>query len=243
MIDKSLAGRPWVLSYPGLRRSGGYLGIALPFVLGFGPAVYALVTGMTTHLSIEPSISSYYHTAMRNLFVGDLCAIAVFLISCKGYNRIEAILGDLAGLWAMGVALFPTNGNGAPETLISKLHAVFASLLFLELAIFCLVLFTRTSPDKRPTPRKIARNTVYMICGYTIVVCIVLSLLTAIPSIGRVIGWKNHLFWYESVAIVSFGVAWITKGGRILKDRGVTPRSAVAPDLSADLDFTQAGFL
>lgn len=225
MIDQFALPRPKVLSYPGLRRSGGYLGIALPFVLVFGQIL------MQHHPAIHESISSYYHTAMRNIFVGDLCAIAVFLISCKGYSRVDAMLGDLAGLWAVGVASFPTNCYGFPETIISKLHAIFASLLFLELAIFCLVLFTRTFPDRRPTAQKLIRNNVYRLCGYTIVICIVLSLVTSIPSVGRMIGWKNCLFWYESVAIFFFGVAWITKGGKILRDKGEPPLSSVTPDM------------
>jgi hypothetical protein len=229
MIDRLPLPRPKVLSYPGLRRSGGYLGIVLPFVLVFGQIL------LHRHPTIQGSISSYYHTDMRNILVGDLCAIAVFLISCKGYTRVDAILGDCAGLCAVGVAFFPTNYDGCPKTLISKLHATFASLLFLQLATFCLVLFTKTFPDKRPTPEKLTRNNVYKFCGYTIVVCIVLSLVTSIASVKPLLGWKNYLFFYESIAIFFFGVAWITKGGKILRDKGEPPLSAVTQDMSPDL--------
>src|SRR5262249_41053665 len=151
-------------------RSGGYLGIALPFVLVLGQVVLRCLP------VVQDSISAYYHTDMRNILVGDLCAIAVFLVACKGYSPVDAIFGDLAGICAVGVALFPTNRAGYPKTIISMLHATFASLLFLLLAIFCLVLFTKTAPGNTPTPEKLTRNIVYKVCGWVILVCIVLSL-------------------------------------------------------------------
>jgi Protein of unknown function (DUF998) len=229
MIDRIAPSRPKILSYPGLRKSGGYLGIALPFVLVFGQIL------LQHYPAIQDSISAYYHTDLRNILVGDLCAIAVFLIACKGYDQVDAILGDFAGLCAVGVAFFPTNCEECPKTLISKLHATFASLLFLQLAVFCLVLFTKTVPDKTPTPEKLTRNNVYKVCGYVIIVCIVLSLVTSIPSVRPLLGWKNYLFFYESIAVIVFGVAWITKGGTILRDKGEPPMPLVTTDMSADL--------
>src|SRR5664279_5088914 len=116
MNDQLSSTAPKVVSYPGLRRSGGYLGIALPFVLVLGRFVLRQCP------ALQDSISAYYHTDLRNILVGDLCAIAVFLIACKGYTTADAILGDLAGLCAVGVAFFPTNCCECPKTLISKLH-------------------------------------------------------------------------------------------------------------------------
>jgi hypothetical protein len=228
MIGQSVPSRPKILSYPGLRRSGGYLGIALPFVLVLGQVV------LRCSPAIQDSISAYYHTDLRNILVGDLCAIAVFLIACKGYNKLDAVFGDLAGLCAVGVACFPTNRTGFPKTLISMLHATFASLLFLLLAIFCLFLFTKTVPEKTLTSEKLTRNNVYKVCGFVILVCIVLSLFTAIPAVNARLGWKNHLFVYESIAVIFFGIAWITKGGTILRDKGTPPVSSVTADMSAN---------
>src|SRR2546422_1314512 len=90
-----------VLSYLGLRKAVGIIGTALPFVLALGKI---LLEGP----GIQSSISSYYHTGMRDVFVGSLCAIAVFLISYHGYEQKDDIAGDLACVFALGVALFPT---------------------------------------------------------------------------------------------------------------------------------------
>lgn len=91
-----------VLSYLGLRKAVGIIGILLPFVLVFGKI---LLDGS----GIESSISSYYYTIMRDVFVGSLCAIAMFLLSYRGYEHADSVAGKLAAILALGTALFPTS--------------------------------------------------------------------------------------------------------------------------------------
>src|SRR6266852_8308761 len=80
-----------VLSYLGLRKAVGIIGFALPFVLAIaGPG-------------IQGSISCYYYTDMRNVLVGSLCAIGVFLMSTRGYDLRDEIAGRLACVFAIGV--------------------------------------------------------------------------------------------------------------------------------------------
>src|SRR5256885_117492 len=56
-----------VISYLGLRKAIGILGVALPFVLAFGQVLlHALGIQSSLHTPvIESSISSYYYTDMR----------------------------------------------------------------------------------------------------------------------------------------------------------------------------------
>src|SRR5207342_1429632 len=70
-----------VISYLGLRKAIGILGVALPFVLPFGQILlHALGIQSSLHSPvIANSVSSYYDTDMRNIFVGSMCAIGVFL--------------------------------------------------------------------------------------------------------------------------------------------------------------------
>lgn len=42
------------------------------------------------------------YTGMRDVFVGALCAIAVFLRSYRGYDRRDHIAGNLACVFAAG---------------------------------------------------------------------------------------------------------------------------------------------
>ncbi len=205
---------PLVFSYLTLRKAVGIIGFALPFVLAFGKM-------LSQGGGVQSSISGYYYTDMRNIFVGSLCAIGVFLLSCKGYDRRDKIAGYLACVFAIGVALFPTTpytGATPLDKLIGKLHWSFAALLFLTFAYFSLRLFTQTAPDKMPTRRKFQRNTVYRVCGYIILACIFFLAIVALPSVKALVEQLSPVFWLESLAIIAFGVSWLTKGETILKD-------------------------
>jgi hypothetical protein len=216
--------RSLVLSYLGLRKAIGIIGIALPFVLVLGKMI---IEGP----GIEGSISGYYYTVMRNVFVGSLCAVGVFLMSYKGYERKDYIAGKLACVFAVGVALFPTTPaiNFTPtDKIIGTMHLVFAAAFFLTLAYFSLILFTKTNPSKTPTRRKQERNIVYRVCGYVMLGGIVLLGLVAVPAINVLVEGLYPTFWLESIAVIAFGVSWLTKGEAILKDV-ITPPDVLAP--------------
>jgi hypothetical protein len=204
-----------VISYLALRRAVGIIGFALPFVLAFGK-MFLQGPG------IEGSISCYYYTEMRNVFVGSLCAIGVFLMSTRGYDLRDEIAGRLACVFAIGVAMLPTrpcNGTLPQCSFIPILHRSLAALLFLTLAYFCLALFTETDPSKNPTPQKLQRNVVYRVSGYSIVACILLIGIVSLPAVNVAVGRFDPIFWLESVAVLAFGSAWLVKGETILKDQ------------------------
>jgi hypothetical protein len=216
MQDSAKDSPSLVLSYLTLRKAIGVLGISLPFVLSLG-------TLMIFRVGVPESISGFYYTGMGDVFVGTLCAIGVFLLSYKGYERRDDLAGDFAGAFAIGVALFPTTPPVDPTTLekaIGAAHLVFAALFFLTLAYFSLCLFTKTD-QTTPTPQKIWRNRVYKACGYTIVGGIVLIAVYALlpEGIENVLSAYNPVCWLESIAVVAFGMSWLTKGEAILQDQ------------------------
>jgi hypothetical protein len=188
-----------VLSYSALRRAIGLIGLLLPAVLAVG--------GLLLGGGLAGSISSYYYTPMRNVFVGALCAMGVFLL-CYRFGRLDDVLGDVGGIAAIGVALFPTTPDGVPRDTVGVLHLAFAAVFFLTLAAFAIVLFTR-SASADPDRGKRARNVVYRVCGWLIVACLVLIVL------ADVLGVPGAVFWLESAAVMSFGVAWTVKGGAL----------------------------
>jgi hypothetical protein len=216
MVEKSGEEKTLVFSYLALRQAIGILGLVLPFVVSLG-ALLIFRTGL------QSSISSYYYTGMRDVFVGVLFATGFFLLSYKGYERADDIAGDLACIFAVGVALFPTAPLGEVSDttrLIGHLHLIFAALFFLTLTYFSLVLFTKTNPNKPPTRRKLQRNIVYRICGYIMAGCIILmALYSFLPekATSPFVGLKP-IYWLEALAILAFGVSWFVKGETILKD-------------------------
>ena len=204
------------LSYLELRKAIGTLGIALPVVLSLG-ALILFQTGL------QGSISGYYYTGMRDVFVGSFGAIGLFLLSYKGYDRHDDIFGNLACMFAIGVALFPTTTadvTASGARIIGYVHLVFATLFFLTLTYFSFFLFTKTGRNKSPTTRKLQRNKVYRACGYVMSFCIILiAIYFFLPSdIGLLFQVYKPVFWLESLADVAFGISWFTKGAGLLAD-------------------------
>ncbi len=204
-----------VFSYLALRKSIGLLGIAFPFVVSLG-ALILFQTG------IQSSVSSYYHTGMRDVFVGTLCVIGFFLLSYKGYERSDNVAGNLGCIFAVGLALFPTTPDCAAASgarLIGYVHLAFSALFFLTLIYFSLFLFTKTDPNKSPSRRKLQRNKVYKACGYTMGICILLiAIYSFLPdTMATFLKAYKPVYWLEALAVLAFGISWLTKGQAILK--------------------------
>lgn len=207
-----------VLSYHRVRTALGILGMGLPLAL--------IIGGLTDYRRIEPSISDFYHTTYRDIFVGTLCAIGVFLICYRGYGRRQGDvidddwLGTVAGISAFGVALFP---NESPTAQIATMtqslvgigtspifHYASAIVFFSCLAVFCLVKFARTA--------KPHRRRIYLACGWIIVVSLVgIAAASAVKIMGNgpaqefVVAYRL-VFWFEAIGIWAFGLSWLVKG-------------------------------
>lgn len=209
------------LPYLSLRIIVGILGITLPFILSLGAWIF-FGTGL------KDSISAYYHTDMRDIFVGIIFVIGSFLISYRGYDIIDNIVSTIGGISAILAAIFPAS-PGSAFTVAGILHQIFSILFFLALIYFALVLFPKTAPGQTPTPQKLQRNKVYKTCGWIMIICLVLLVIYSfLPgSIKQVLKAFYLGFWLEAIAVVAFGVCWLVKGEGILKD-----------SIAAGADFT-----
>src|SRR4051794_34545360 len=126
-----------VHSYLFLRRAIGLIGLALPVVLILGKQ---LVQGG----DLIGSLSGYYYTDLRNVLVGAMCAAGVFLLAYYGHDYVDNVASTVAGLGAIGLALFPATPDhdvSAWDRTSGGLHLAFAAVFFLSLAYFCLRLF------------------------------------------------------------------------------------------------------
>jgi hypothetical protein len=194
-------------SYLALRRAIGWIGILLPFALLAGNFL------LDWDAVLPPSISLYYHTPVRDLLVGGLCAVALFLFFYAGYNKWDNITGNLAGFFAIVVAWFPASEPGVGG-IVNAVHFVAAALFFVTLAAFSLFLFTRK--DDHPTNNKLKRNVIYIICGAVMLASMIAMLVYFI--INGSSGTSSFIFWAETIALVAFGVSWLTKGGTLYPD-------------------------
>lgn len=220
MPEKFIKEDPRIISFQTLRKAVGWLGICLPLAL-------ILVTAIVGNCTcLQDSVSHYYYTASGDLFVGVLCAVALFLFAYKGYKGdSDNLWTSLAGFFALCVALFPTNNNSADSCAIIHLpdnelrriiHYGSASAFFLILSGISLFLFTRSKGEK--TREKKMRNKVFKVCGI-----VILAAVIAIGIYGFTKGenrWGKYkpVFWLEWLALLAFGISWLVKGELVLKD-------------------------
>jgi hypothetical protein len=188
------------LDYVGVRRAVGIVGAILPLAL--------LVGGYVAWGGLRPSISHYHGTGLRDVFVGLLCAVGVFLFSYQGFRKGDYYAGPVAGALAVAVAFFPNTGR------TTTLHFAAAAGFFVVLALTSLLLFTRSSvEDKERRPKgKRRRNAVYLACGWGILAC--LALIAAYKAFldgGALDAWAP-VFWLEAIAIWFFAASWLVKG-------------------------------
>ena len=223
---------PQVISYQTLRKTIGWLGILLPFIMIIGAWAFWNCT------TLQPSISHYYYTNMREIFVGVICSVALFLFTYTGPTRIDGWVSNIAGVFGLGIALFPTRllcdniaklseGESCypcqqSVTSLTRipyhatLHLLCAALFFITLALMSIFLFRLSDCSKKEqTIQKRKRNIIFLYCG--------LIMLASIAAAGVYLmfaGDKPTTFvlWAEVVALMAFGVSWLTKGQAIVKD-------------------------
>ena len=210
-----------VVSYLTLRKAIGVIGLLMPIVVRIGAHLFEGIPS-------NESISAYYYTGMRDVFVGTLAAIGVFLFCYRGPDTQDNVLTNFAGLCAVAIGLFPTAAVYHPSILQKfpniltgdcyqtqgpvGFHIYFVAAFFLLISYLTIFRFTKPS-QPYVTPQKKSRNKVYVVCGVVMVL-----MLIAIVGI-KAIGPGRSIFWPETIAILAFGIAWLTKGQAILKDR------------------------
>jgi hypothetical protein len=147
-------------TYHLMRVGMGLLALAFPLLLWL-PGLWWL------NIPAQTSLSAYYHTDLRDVFVGVLVAIGFMLLLYKGFSRAEDWALNLAGVLAMGIAFFPMwpdwplfcrklcqdrsclavsdlYDRSYQPLINSELHGYLAALFFLAIAYVCLFCAGRT---------------------------------------------------------------------------------------------------
>ena len=233
---------PQLISYLTIRKAIGWLGILLPFGLWLGNwAINELnllnssfwvnlnCSGLySAEAPLKSSISHYYYSTVGELFTGTLCAVALFLLSYKGYPLRQGEFGlsddlmcDLAGVFALGVVIFPTSSDGCVNDSIRSflsskntgyIHFIFAGLFFVTLALLCIINFRRTNQVN--VYGKSSEHNFYLVCGIIMMACLLLLLLYSFFLESQFPALKDFkiTFVLETIALFFFGLSWLTKG-------------------------------
>lgn len=139
---------------------------------------------------------------MRNWFVGVLFIISAMLVVYKGYRPAEDVALNLAGVFAVLVALFPMawDAPGLP------LHGIFAFSFFLCIAYVCIFCASATLPLVKE-PRRGYYRRWYKWLGYAMV---------ASPVLASILTWvlksnSSYLFFAETFGVYAFAAYWLVK--------------------------------
>jgi hypothetical protein len=215
----------YVRSYFLIRRVVGLMGISLPVVFIVGEA-YFLRGGV----HFRGSLSAYYHSSMRDLFVAGLCTTGLLLATYLAGqpNTSEFWLSLVAGLAVLVVVFFPTQRPGltadaprcgslpAPsgcspvqqrlgEEWTSVIHFFFAAVFILSLAAIAF-LFAR----EQYRNRKQLIAWIQKACGWVIVAAVLLVIVGELWDVT--LGELTPLYVGEVASVWAFGASWLLSG-------------------------------
>jgi len=195
-------------SYLLLRKAIGWIGTLLPVVLIVGDAAF-------TSTPVPVSLSDYYYTPMRNIFVGALCVLGVFLVLYDVGVIADRWVTNVAGAGVLGVAFLP----GSPEVphlsttqeVVGDLHVFFAAVAFLALSV-TMWRFARAdsggpgAPAPSPGAAKFYRVSAGVMLGFVVLSGVAVLIPISVQHATLV------LFDFEALAIITFGISWLVKG-------------------------------
>ena len=159
-----------VLTYRYLR--GAMIALLLMLLLSVGYQWW----WETDHSCWLGSISAYYYTPARTVFVGSLCALGASLIAYKGHSPEEDVLLNFSGVMAFVVAMVPTVPDGrcgpnaytqTPAEIAAAVRNNIWSLVVVALVAAVVAARLKRSavtldPSERPTVRSVV---VSVVCG------------------------------------------------------------------------------
>jgi hypothetical protein len=167
------------------------------------------------------SISDTYYANDKMIMIGLLCATSIFFFTYKGYDWRDRVMSIFQAIGALGVVAFPCKSAYVATTGIFNLkpslseifHVTSATILFVAFAVNILWLFTKTGEN--PTKEKIKRNRIYKICGWIILITILVQIIEIVSGlVVKVFIPKGipYVLINEFIMLMAFAFAWFVKG-------------------------------
>jgi hypothetical protein len=244
-----------VENYRKLRTRIGVIALAFPVVL--------ILVGLCWGIGTQPTLSNYYFAKdtvsgrvdlfpVRLWFCGLLFVVGVFLYKYQGFSENENRWLSLAGLFVLGVAVFPMSVDGRNEYDFVlawiglpqlSLHGICAVLAFACIAVV-IVWYADSTLSELKTTKPAAYRRFKKIYA-TIAVYMALSIAISIflhywhPWEQR--GEDPYILLAEWSGIWAFAAYWFVKNweltevGKVLKARRAPMRQKTEADLADKL--------
>lgn len=185
----------------------------IKLIIGVIAISLATLTSLFSATPLESISASYYEEGWSStIFIGFLFAIAAFLLAYHGRSVFELIISKIAAVCALCVALFPC-ACGGHEEIIPHVHYISAALMFLILVAFCFSFLKRARSKGHLQAR--FRVFIYATSGITILASILIIGLDIVLKEAISSKITRLTFICEAIALVAFGIAWLT-ASRIL---------------------------
>lgn len=191
-----------------LRCTIGWLGMLLPWIV--------LILANAYGYGFPNSISqTYYFESCITPFMIILGSAGLLLFSYKGYDKQDDIVCTLAGVFGLGICIFPCAVSvlfdadqmvgtfQIVQNVSGWIHNVCAGLFFGLLAYNSLFLFTKSGNTMTENKKK--RNVIFRVCG----IGMIASFVALVPV--TILGWHGGVWAIEAIALAFFGISWLTK--------------------------------
>jgi hypothetical protein len=245
-IDKAI-----VENYRKLRTRIGIIALAFPLVL--------IAVGHGWKITVQPTLSNYYFAIdgisgkidtypVRLWFCGMLFVVGVFLYKYRGFSENENRWLSVAGLFTLGVAVFPMSMDGKNDYDFVlawiglqhlSLHGICALLAFVCIAVVIFWYADSTLSElKTENPVVYMRfKWAYRAIAASMIVLIGVSIL--LHYLHHMAG--SYILAAESFGIWTFAAYWFVKNreltmvGKVLKARNAPMRQKTIADLADKL--------
>jgi hypothetical protein len=176
-----------------------YLSLGIGLIAMSLPVLLVATGGYQTH----DSISSFYHDAngpTRDILVGSLCAVGVFLFLFHGLSKLENWLLNLAGIAIIAVALVPSPGDTTYGSAL--IHRGAAIVFFVLIGIVAIFLSKGRIGDIKNEAKKRWFKSAYTIVGIVMVV---------LPGAVALLQGSHWVLLAEWAGIWCFSIYWFLK--------------------------------
>ena len=217
--------------------------ISLRFGIGIITFAFPIAVYLAGHFQgfpLQGSLSAYYWAGMdghywaRTWFVGGLFAVAAALYLYKGFTRAENIALNLAAVFGLGVAIFPT--SRAVDAVGDKFnpHGFSAVSLFVCLA-YVVWFRARDTLPLLPPGRDGTNHT--QVAKYTHLYRIVSLVMLASPLTAYVLNsflgeGGSYIFFIESAGVWAFASYWWIKSREL--EQSTAERKALAGKIAIE---------
>jgi hypothetical protein len=197
-----------VATYLLLRKAIGWIGTLLPIVVIVGDAAFSSAP-------LPNSLSDFYYTPMRNILIGALCVLGVFLMLYDVSVRFDRWITNAAGVGVLGVAFLP----GSPpvphlttsQEVIGNLHVFFAAIAFVGLSATMWRFAYAVSDGPQASPPSPRWALFYRVSACVMLGFVILSGVAILLPLS-VQNSTLAIYDTEALAIFTFGVSWLVKG-------------------------------